>query len=158
MICPVTESHVSVSFFVPGKPMGKGDHAGIRDGAGNLVGIRERDAGRKQKWRDFAADCARIALGERPIFDEAIRVAMVYFLEHPKKHLCTGKNAGYVCLDAPPYPITKRRDDIDKIQRSVGDALIGVLWTDDAIITSWHACRRWGARVGLLITVEPEHD
>jgi Holliday junction resolvase RusA-like endonuclease len=39
---------------------------------------------------------------------------------------------------AKGFPREKRsRPDLDKLIRAVGDALTGVLWTDDAQIVTW---------------------
>lgn len=140
----------TVSFFVPGDPMTKGDHTAQTVGVRTF--IREKNAGRKQNWRAHAADLARAARGAAPIFDEAIRVSMLVMRVRPKGHFgVKGLKAS-----APSYPTSK--PDLDKLQRSLGDALNGVLWRDDAQISSWNVARRWAGEAGILVTVEPEHD
>ena len=144
-----------VVFFVPGDPQAKGDKI-ILGAKTAKPWLAERNAGPKANWRAHAADLARAARGERPLFDEAIRVTMTVLRLRPKSHYGSGKNAGALKANAPTYPTSA--PDLDKLQRSLGDALNGVLWRDDAQISSWRVARRWGTEAGIMVIVQPEFE
>lgn len=142
-----------VAFFVPGKPVPKGDHT-VRQTKGGFPVIRDRNATKAVPWRALAVLAARSALAERPIFDCAVRVAATVLRIRPRCHFFSGKRADVMRPDAPAYP--EMSPDLDKVSRALGDALEGVLWTNDSRITTWRICRRWGSEAGIMVIVEPE--
>lgn len=145
----------TISFFIPGDPVTKGDHV-IRKTANGFPVLRDRQATDAKPWVALAKDLAHRARGDHPVFDEALRVSMVVLRMRPKGHYGSGKNAGKLKATAPSYPTSA--PDLDKLQRRLGDALEGVIWRNDAQISGWNVRRRWGAEAGMLVTVEPEHD
>lgn len=143
-----------IAFYIPGNPATKGDHAAAIV-AGHAV-LRERDAGRKASWRELAKIQARAALADRRLFDLPVCVEMVVHRLRPKCHYGTGRNAGVLKASAPRWPGTA--PDLDKLARSIGDALNGVLWRDDALISTWVIRRRWADAEGISIAVYDERD
>lgn len=141
----------TVSFVVPGNPQAKGDKV---HGTGKIP--RERDAGRKERWRERAAIVARDARGARPLFDEPVRVRMVVMVLRPKTHFVAGRQDRGLKPSAPRWPASA--PDLDKLQRSIGDALQGVLWRDDSQISTWLSMRRFAEEVGIAIQVSPEAE
>jgi Holliday junction resolvase RusA-like endonuclease len=142
-----------VIFFVPGDPQAKGDRTAGVTKAG-VVFNRERNAGQKASWRAHAAEQARAARGLQALYDCAVRVHLEVLRIRPKSHYGTGKNAHMLKANAPPLPTSA--PDLDKLQRSLGDALNGVLWRDDALISTWVVTRRWAAEAGIRVLVEPD--
>jgi len=67
-----------------------------------------------------------------PPFGEGVPVSVgiVFRLARPQSHYGTGKNAGILKADAPPWPTSK--PDVDKLARHVLDVLTGSLWKDDS--------------------------
>lgn len=84
------------------------------------------------KWREKVATLARQYVEERADPHQPIEVDVSYFLERPKGHYGTGRNAGKLKLSAPVWPATKGTGDEDKLRRLVLDALqdAGVLVDD----------------------------
>ena len=91
-------------------------------------------------WRTLVADAAVKAMNGRAIFDDPIQVCATFVLPRPpsipKKRL---------------HP--DRKPDLDKLVRAIGDALTGVVYTDDARICAWHVDKRYGAPAGVTITI-----
>lgn len=139
----------AISFQVVGQPQAKGDKVHGKNGI-----PRERDAGRKEHWRARAANVAAEARGQRPLFDEAVRVKLVALVLRPKGHYVAGQPDRGLKANAPAFPTSA--PDLDKLQRSLGDALQGVMWRNDSQISTWLSMRRYGDTVGILVEVIPE--
>lgn len=144
----------TVQFLVAGQPMAKGDHTVAN--VGGKTWLREKNAGVKSKWRDRAADVAREARGSLPMFDEPLRVKLVVLVLHPLSHFTANLRDRGLKASAPRWPSSK--PDLDKLQRSLGDALQGVLWRDDSQISTWLVMRRWADEIGILVEVTPEAE
>lgn len=141
-----------IQFFVPGNPQAKGDHSIGRTKDGRMF-IRDQNP-KGAPWREGVKAIAREARGNRPLFEVPVFVTLRVIRVRPQTHY--GKRGGvpYLKPDAPPIPGSA--PDLDKLQRSIGDALNGVLWRDDALISNWSVKRRWGAEAGIRITVQPD--
>ena len=136
------------SFFVPGKPDAQGSMKGFV--RGNRAILVHNSKG-LLPWRNAIAYAAREAGWDgRLLLDGALRVHATFFYRRPQSHYW---KSGQLKTTAPPYP-HKSGKDTDKLQRAVGDALNGVVWTDDRRIVSWNPWRMWRAVEGALITVE----
>jgi Holliday junction resolvase RusA-like endonuclease len=139
-------------FFVAGDPQAKGDKIILHGGGKSW--LAERNSGPKAQWRARAADIARQARGDHAPFDCAVRVRLEVLRQRPKGHFGTGRKAGVLKATAPPLPTSS--PDLDKLQRSLGDALNGVMWRDDALISTWIVTRRWSTEAGMRVVVEPD--
>ena len=119
-----------ISFFVPGIPAPGGSKRFLgrskKTGRGILVDSGKRNA----PWRDSVACEAVRAMGSEPLLDGPLSVTMIFFLPRPKNHYRTGRNAGKLKPNAPPFP--DRIPDALKLGRSTEDAMTGIVWTDDA--------------------------
>jgi len=83
------------------------------------VSQQTRRQARLRDWRDFVAQHARVAFGNRPQFaDTAIAIRLLYFYEE-------------AALDA------------DNIVKPIQDALVDVIFPDDSLITDIEVRRRW---------------
>lgn len=144
-----------IVFTVAGKPMAKGDKTmlGMKTGKPWLA---ELNAGPKKQWRNRAADVARAARGDQPLLDTALCVRLEVLRLRPRSHYGTGRNAHVLKAGAPPLPTSA--PDLDKLQRSLGDALNGVVWRDDALISTWIVTRRWAEEEGIRVTIEADCD
>lgn len=114
----------ALSFFVPGKaaPQGSKRHVG----KGRLVEM-SKDL---PAWRAAVTSAAKAAHMGAPAIDTPVSVALTVYVQKPRTTRFLVYPAG------PP--------DLDKYQRSVGDALekAGVL-TNDARIVHWDPWKRW---------------
>lgn len=96
-------SAASFEFIIPQRP----------------VSQQTRRRARLRDWRDFVADHARAAFGNRPLLtDTALAIRLLYFYEE-------------AALDA------------DNIVKPIQDALVNVIFPDDSLITDIEVRRRW---------------
>lgn len=90
---------------------------------------------KNKPWRALVADGASRALQEleQPImFGGPVRLRIGFYLPRPKSL----KRSETMHQKAP---------DLDKLVRSVGDALTGVLWNDDKQVVDLRAVKRYTA-------------
>lgn len=94
-------------------------------------------------WRQAVAAEAMIAMGGEFIRGPwlgPLELQAVFMFARPKSHYRSGAHAGELKPGAPEHHATK--PDTDKLLRSVGDALTGILVRDDsqfAIVHAWKA-------------------
>lgn len=113
-------------FFVPGRPRTKGSFkttrtGGVRPDNPDSIEMQER--------------IRREAVGHWPPRDAVagpIAVKVTCYFARPKSHYGTGRNAGKLKDSAPPYPISKGRNDLDKLLRLIFDAMSGIVYEDDS--------------------------
>lgn len=99
-----------------------------------------RDASAKSApWKRQVAQIAGEAMAGRQLLDGPLVLELVFYQARPKAHLRTN---GQVKPNAPPYPTTK--PDSTKLCRAVEDALIGVVYRDDAQIVRQLVVKRYG--------------
>lgn len=91
-------------------------------------------------------------MGDAPLMDGPLRLALTFFRPRPKGHYGTGRNAGVLKDSAPDFPTTK--PDGLKLARSVEDALTGVVYLDDALIVEGVQRKRYGPRYQVDVVVE----
>lgn len=70
-----------------------------------------------------------------------IKVEIWFEFPRPKSHFGTGKNANTLKSNAPYHHVSK--PDIDNLQKFVMDALNGIYWRDDSLISIVHATKRY---------------
>lgn len=140
-----------IRFTVTGRARAKGSKRAIckRDAAGRPIGepwLIEQNAGRIEKWRKLVKAAA---LQHRPdaLLDGPLSIRCVYYFERFGSHFHKSrKRAGELREDAPPTPYKRNHGgDIDKLQRTVFDALAGVLYRDDSQIVEESAAKLWGS-------------
>ncbi len=103
------------------------------------------DNPKNKGWRQLVAEAASVALlasrqqcslSEVTMMDDAPVVLVVaFYLPRPK------------ALAKKDAPMTKR-PDVDKLARSVKDALTGVVWHDDSQVTDLHVTKQYAERDG----------
>lgn len=116
------------SFVVPGEPVGQGSMKHI--GGGRMIASNDK---KLRVWRSAVVDAVHshfLALGEKPFYDQALKLEVRFCVERPKT----------VKREFPTTPY-----DLDKFVRAVGDSLtMSGLISDDAIITDILAIKRYG--------------
>jgi len=136
---------MKLSFFVHGPPVTQGSMRAFVNKHTGRAAITSNNGGKLQLWRHAVSDEARKVRGEEDAtpFAGPIAMRLTFRLLRP--------------ASAPKrkvtYPIGARSGDIDKLSRSVLDALTGVLFQDDSQVTSLVACKEWG-EPGALIEME----
>lgn len=128
----------SVTAFVPldraGYPLARGGRN--RDGSyrkGSVVVNLTSDNPKLKGWRKTVAAAAGAKWEGEPIEGESLEVETHFFMERPKNHWGTGRNAHLLKDWAPAAPLTI--PDVDKLQRAILDALTGVVYKDDNLVT-----------------------
>lgn len=83
-------------------------------------------------WRSEIGARARKAVAGSPPSANPIRIRLVFYIARPKAHYGTGRNEHRLKNDAPAYPTPRSVADIDKLERTVLDALTGIVYLDDS--------------------------
>lgn len=141
----VATSHASpelpLTFFVRGKPIPKGSFIPlIRNGKPTLIpqsntALRQwtaecKNAGRAAMgWEPQGKRLVRSASSFEPL-SGYLRIYILLALERPKSN-------------RSPYPATLRRDDGDKHERAIWDALHEIVVADDALFVDHQMRKRW---------------
>ncbi len=129
----------SLHFWVPGKPIPKGSKVpGVtKDGRPYL-----REQTGSKAWEKVVRDYAWKAFDEPAPLDCPVRVRAIFHLPRPKKSKFGDYPAG--------------NPDADKLFRAIGDAMKGIVYTDDGRIISEAPGKKWAedGRVGVWIEVE----
>lgn len=143
----------SVSFFAAGMAKPKGSHKAL------LIGGRARLApasSGERGWRATVANAAAQAMRTERVLPLAccVEVHMAFYSPRPASHRSA---KGDVKPGRPPRPPTA--PDADKLARSVGDALNGVCWRDDAQVVRLVVDKLYTDEaqpyVGVRVTVKP---
>ena len=133
-----------VEFFVPGKPEPQGSKN--QDRRGNMF---ESAAG-LATWRKLVWAYSRQAMRRNPPAADGVpMVVEAEFVIYRPKSL----------KPHHPTPPATKKPDTDKLQRAIGDAMKGVVVTDDAQIVRWIAHKRvaeHGEQMGVLIKAYPK--
>ena len=116
----------SAVFFVPGPPKTKGSFKTTKTG-----GVRpdNPDSIVMQERIRRASSCHWPPLDPA---EGAIAVKVTCYFARPKSHYGTGRNEGKLKASAPEYPISKGRNDLDKLLRLIFDAMTGIVYVDDS--------------------------
>lgn len=145
---------MTVEFTVYGVAQAKGNMRAV-----NIRGMKHpiiTDSNRSAKsWAQLVAEGASRALQQLPKEDRhlvvtAARCSLGFYLPRPKR-LCTPKYRGAAVAHTC-------KPDIDKLTRSVLDALTGVLWADDGCVVDLLVAKRYAdvnAPARVDVRVEP---
>lgn len=131
------------TFFVRGVPVPQGSkRAFVVNGRPVLT---EQGGDRHKTWRADLREAAQTHWTGRPS-DEPIHVSLLFTFARPKSHFGSGKNKD-VIKDLAPRRHTQK-PDIDKLTRSVLDALTGIVWLDDQQVCSLSVDKHWATPEG----------
>lgn len=130
-----------VVLTLPGDPAPKGSLRCRRDPNHRLY----EDNPRTKPWRDKVVAAAQ-KVTQHAEAREAIDVEVTFTIERPRSHYGTGRNATTLKANAPAYPATHGTGDIDKLARTILDALqdAGIL-TNDAQVVDLTTRKRYPA-------------
>jgi crossover junction endodeoxyribonuclease RusA len=141
----------ALEFTVDGVPVGQGSKRYLKPGV--MVESSKRHA----PWRADVRAGAQLALGDEhaDLWDAPIAVSLTFRFPRPKSHYGTGRNSQILKPSAPYYHA--QLPDSDKLARSVGDALTGVVYADDKTITVLSIRKNWadvGEKPGVDVRIE----
>lgn len=123
-----------VSFAVPGRPIPQGSLSSFRHRTTGQIVTPQK--ARVREYRDriaWAAEATGVACT-----DEPVRVRAVFGFARPKSHRLT---SGKLTKRAPTSHTS--RPDLDKVARSLLDAITGVLVYDDAQVVALDVRKQW---------------
>lgn len=123
-----------ISFFVQGDPAPKGSFTSF--GRGRFTNANKRT----KPWQDLVSFVA-LTVRPRELLTGPIGIDLGFRMKKPKrpKH--------------PIYPIVKR-NDIDKLERTILDALTGIIYEDDGQVCLVKKSKLYGnPETGVYITI-----
>lgn len=127
----------------------------IGKGGRQIVNQTHSNAKALKPWRNDIAEQA-IKTGWPGLgvcaLDEAVVVQLTFFFTRPASDFGTGRNAGVLKDGALLYP-EKTGGDLDKLTRSVLDALTGIVWKDDKRIVTLRPRRRYAGQEAVEVAV-----
>lgn len=144
---------VSLTFFVRGNPVTKGSlvprHRFHPNGQCSVWVTEEHDA-RLKEWRALIATAAKRAMGQRPPFYGPVRVVTTFYFARPKSHKADQR--------AVPWVFVNKRNDLEKLERAVYDAISdSAIWLDDSQVVSHDSQKVYageGEHPGVMVTLE----
>ena len=141
---------ITVDFWVRGLPQTQGSvRAILPRGSKHPVVIHDRSKELAQ-WRagitQQAADAMR-ARGQSQLLEGPLQVRLEFFLQPPAGHALRTPRQQW------QWSAPWRRPDLDKLQRAVLDALVGVLFSDDGQVVQLAAVKQYG-QPGVHIVAE----
>jgi len=117
---------VIIRFTVLGDPVPQGSMYSPKGTTKMLHSKRGRGRTVAQ-WRKAAKWAAREAMGRRKLIDGPVSVRVTFYLTRP--------------VSRPDALYPDRKPDLDKLCRALGDALEGVVITQDSRIIHWYASK-----------------
>ena len=129
-----------VSFFAEGGPAPKGSTKSFRN-ARTVAMVTMGDCARTKPWQKVVATFAMQAAVQKA--SGPVRLELDFFFSRPRYHYGRGKNEETVKERAPVYHGSK--PDLDKLIRSVLDALTGIAYADDSQVVEVRAGKRYCA-------------
>jgi Holliday junction resolvase RusA-like endonuclease len=119
----------TVHFTVLGKPQPAGSKSAYLNPKTGKLNVTDSNK-KSRPWKQQVAGAAADQVEE--VWTGPLGMTVAFYVARPKGHYRTGKNAHLLRDSAPVFPMTK--PDSTKLLRAVEDALIGVLYRDDAQI------------------------
>lgn len=118
-----------MTIFIPGKPEQQGSTKSFATKNGKIA--TTADNPKTKPWRAEIAACVLEQIGGKILYQRPTPVIVIAHFVMPRP------------ASEPKHTRAHTRaPDLDKLCRAVGDALTGVLYDDDAQITSWGLSKR----------------
>lgn len=139
----------SITIYVPGHPRPQGSKKAFRRGQ-KIVMVESCTA--LHDWRSSVAYHAAQVRPEK-LIDDAVWMKIDFSLPRPRNHYRTGAHSHLLRAVAPPRPISHQSGDLDKLIRTICDALTGIIYTDDSLIAHINCSKSYGVNPGVTIAV-----
>ena len=117
-----------VRFVVPGDPVPQGSMYSPK-GTTKMLHSKKGKGRTVAQWRKAAKEVAFLAMRRKKLIDGPVSVRVVFYLERP--------------VSRPKAAFHDRKPDLDKLCRALGDALEGIVLTQDSRIVHWDAEKRY---------------
>ena len=125
----------SYAFTVAGRAVPQGSkRAFVNKSTGRAMMLES--SSRHKHWRQLVALCAQESKRRPDVpLDEPVIVAVTFSFARPKSHYVIRKTGNLLKMDAPLWATSRAIGDIDKLLRSVLDAITDAGWIrDDSLI------------------------
>ena len=145
MMIDTTNLTWDLELVVPGNPKALKRHRSYQKG--KFIG--QYDPSQNDK-----ADFLALAMKNRPNlpYDKALLVEYIFKFSRPKNHYRTGANQHLLKESAPYYHSSA--PDVDNLEKFVNDALNGVYWKDDRIISETHVVKKYSNFPAITIRIK----
>jgi len=141
------DNRVIVEFSVSGEPRPKGSmRAFVINGKPRIT---NNDKNTKP-WQDLVKMMSQFEAPDEP-FAGPVSVTLEFVIRRPKAHYGTGRNAEKLKDSAPTRPAKK--PDIDKLARTVLDAMSAIVFVDDAQVVQLDTAKVFGNAPGVHVRV-----
>jgi Holliday junction resolvase RusA-like endonuclease len=118
-----------ISFFCPGLARTKGSSRAYRRSNGSL-GVKN-DNPKEQGWAYALGYVARMTMRDQPPLEGPVKLTLEFRLHKP------------TAATKAKRELPSVKPDLDKLIRSAKDALSGIAYRDDALVTSLVAAKRY---------------
>ena len=118
-----------IEFTVHGHPQQKGSKRSIRMPNGRVATVDMNQ--RARAWQDAVSTAAAEAY-QGELLNGPVKLGVRFCFARPKSHYGTGKNSGILKSSASKQHA--KTPDLDKLLRTLGDALTGIIVRDDSQI------------------------
>lgn len=142
------EQLASITFFVPGKPVGKGRPIVGRSFGTGFTKLRTPE--KTLNYESLVAHSAHQAMAGRPMLLEAVCVEIQIDCDVPASW---SKKKQALALADAIRPTTK--PDIDNVEKAIFDGLNNVAWKDDVQVVSVTKAKRYAATPGVTVVITP---
>lgn len=137
----------AVTFTVYGTPAPAGSKTTGRTKAGQTF-VRDSSK-RSYPWKRDVAQAAGIAMRGAPLLEGPLELVVRFYVPRPKSHF--GKRG--LLPSAPARPTVK--PDATKLLRAVEDAMVAIVYRDDAQIVEQHVFKHYGEPARCAVGVAP---
>jgi Holliday junction resolvase RusA-like endonuclease len=138
-----------IEFFVHGTAVPQGSKRAI---GGNVI---EMGGKRLKDWRLMCASACQAKMDGQGLLLGPVSVRAVFWIQRPKGHWRTGRNAHLLRDGLPLAPQTS--PDIDKLGRSLLDSLTAVAFRDDGQVARLWLEKQWAdpqpGAVGVSVSI-----
>lgn len=87
-------------------------------------------------------------------YDSAIKMSLIFYMPIPK----SVSKKTRALMECGEFKCTKHNGDADNLCKAVTDALNGVAYEDDCLITELHIRKRYGTSVGTEMVITEDVD
>lgn len=138
---------MTVSFVIPGRPVGKGRPKFARRG----VHVTAYTDAKTASFENKVALFAQQAMRGRPMFDGPVCLTVIAYFAPPKS-APRARRAAMLAGDLHPTA----RLDLDNICKAVLDGLQGVTFANDVQVTWINAGKRYAETDHIRVEIEPD--
>lgn len=128
-----------LNFTVYGKPAQMGSKKAFVRG-GRAI-ITDDNSEKRKQWANAVSSVAAEAMARRDLISQPVWLHASFYFARPKSHFGTGKNANVLKHSAPIEHA--QTPDLDKLLRCLNDALTGVVFRDDSLVSRVFCRRMW---------------